>query len=63
MGNSTRNRLCENPVGHSISEDAAELHCRDTTAGRELGNCDRALGRYVLCDGKVVNDVQGGEIK
>ena len=63
MGNGTKDGLCENAVGHSVSEDAAELHCGDATDSGEFGNCNRTLGRYVFGNGKVMNDVQGGDIK
>ena len=63
MSNGTRHWFCEDAVGHGVSEDAAEKHNRDATAIGEFGNCERTFGRYVFCNVKVVNDMQGGEIE
>jgi hypothetical protein len=63
MRNGLRNGLCEDAVGHSVSEYVAKMHMRDATATCKFGNCDCPFGRYMFCNLKIVNKMQGRDVK
>lgn len=57
MRNGVKGGLCEDAVGHGVSEYAAKMHRRDATATGKFGNCDCPFGRYMFCNLEIVENM------